>query len=107
MFLLHPHPSMGGLTTTWFVDKGDKRLPCGQRVEDKLAALAAPDLDDIGLHRVIFVIAQADGDICPRDRNRVIQRISPGAGHLGGWVIRCDRQFYSSGYITGRLKISP
>src|SRR5688572_16139226 len=82
VFLLYPDLSMRGFSTAWLINKFSKSYPGRQWVKNYLSVLAAPELDDICLHRVIFKIAGANGNLHPRDSNFVGSLIAFCAQHF-------------------------
>src|SRR5688572_13541272 len=82
VFLLHPDLSVRGFCTAWLIDKFYECYSCCQWVKNYLPGFAAPELDDICLHRVIFKIAGANRNLHPRDSNFVGSLIAFCAQHF-------------------------
>src|SRR5512138_2326867 len=75
MFVLDPDAPVGRFPAARLVDEADVGQACRQRLEEQLSAFAAPDLDDVGLHRFVLVISQADGHVDPGNRKLVGLRV--------------------------------
>src|SRR5688572_11478379 len=71
MLLLHPDLSMRGFRTAWLINKFDECYSGCQRIKNYLPSFAAPNFDNIRLHRVVFKISWANGNLHPRDGNFV------------------------------------
>ena len=52
MLLLHPDLSVRGFGTAWLINKSDECDSGCQRIKNYLPGFAAPNFDDVRLHRV-------------------------------------------------------
>lgn len=107
VFFLHENPPMGWLRTAWFIEKPQIGSPGCQWLEDQLSLVTSPKLDDVRLHRIIFIITQADRHVHPREGHLMIERVSLGAQDLRWRIIRGHWQLHFIGIYNGQTQNLP